>query len=807
MLRKFKLLLFLTMFIFIIGIVNTRAQQQQRPDEIYEKILSEHKNMKTATLMERVYKKRQYINKLSFDPEKLTYYNQITKIFPLSEEEKNYLRKNGFIPVRKHTTETFGTAYYYIYTKDLPLFISSDSILQALHTSYDEILKELEDSLFTEIFAEMLDEMRTELKKIAKKSMVNQQEQCSDVDIYLTVALNLLKGSAPTYQNYNINKGFDSGINSPVDKCNDKLSVNSLFGNDEKVLEILKKINKHELQSPPGKGTQLYGSERFIDYSQFIPRGHYLKNTYLKRYFRMMMWLGRMDCGFNIIPNEIGSSKNDSIRECRDAIILIKLLKDTGNIERLNEVREIITFMIGDEDSFSPKALLAVIKKEKVDIETLLREDDALRKFQKAIVKSSSAKQMISSQVLMSDLNSKKEAIMPVVLQFFGQRFAVDSFVLNKVTFDSIIFNGEKIQRFKPKGLDVMAALGNQEALKLLTPELQKYDYSSNLFSLISTINSLPEYFWNKNIYSRWLDILRTLDENTCTIKNIPESMKTYAWQMKQLQTQHASWSQLKHDTVLYVKQPYATAPLCKYPVAYVEPYPEFYAKLADYADCAMKLFSNIKYAIKNKQNSEEIKISQINYFKNFTSVMKKLQSMAEKELRAKPFSKDEESFFKHTIDYMRDGYGGVYYDGWYCDLFYNRFWVKHQKRFRSNNGGALAYKWSPEISDVFTDPWSKMTLETAVGNVDFMIIAVDNENYRNLYVGPVYSYYEFYQPLINRLNDDKWQKILINKTHVKRPKWASLFFVDNDYVSIFFVISIIIMFQLITYRKNLKDS
>ena len=619
----------------------------------------------------------------------------------------------------------------------------------------------------------MLNDMRKELVAIEKKSTLTQREVYSDVDIYLTVAANILKGGgAPIDKRYKLDENNNDPFYPPMDNWSGQLLIKSLFGNDEKVLYILNEITKHELQQPPGKGTQIYGSERFIDYSQFIPRGHYLKTTYLKRYFRMLMWFGRMDCGFNILPNKTGSPENKSLRECRDAILITKLLNDTGNMAKLDDIRKIISFMIGDEDSFSPKTLLTIIKNENLDIETLLKDDTALNKLQKAIKKSPLAKQMIRSQVVVSDPTVSKQVSSPVVLQFFGQRFAIDSFVLNKVTFDSIIFKGEKIARFKPKGLDVMAALGNQEALKLLTPELEKYYYSSNLFSLISVINSLPESFWNKTIYSRWLESLRILDKNISFIKNIPEAMKTYAWQMKQLQTQLSSWSQLRHDTQLYVKQPYAAAPGCEYPIAYVEPYPEFYLKLAEYANSAIKLFSSIKYDI---EDADYIKMSQINYFKNFASVMKKLQLMSEKELNAKPFSKEEEIFFKRTIDYKSRS-GGANYDGWYCDLFYNRFWGKHQKRFKSNNGGDLAYKWAPEISDVFTNPSGGNVLETCVGNVEFMIIAIDSQNYRNIYVGPVYSYYEFWQPVEKRLNDEQWQDILMDKTNIKRPQWSNIF-------------------------------
>jgi hypothetical protein len=70
--------------------------------------------------------------------------------------------------------------------------------------------------------------------------------------------------------------------------------------------------------------------------------------------------------------------------------------------------------------------------------------------------------------------------------------------------------------------------------------------------------------------------------------------MQTAAWADKMLQTQLASWAQLRHDTILYSKESYTGNVLCEYPAGYVEPYPEFYAAVAQYARDSYWLFSNL---------------------------------------------------------------------------------------------------------------------------------------------------------------------------------------------------------------------
>jgi hypothetical protein len=48
--------------------------------------------------------------------------------------------------------------------------------------------------------------------------------------------------------------------------------------------------------------------------------------------------------------------------------------------------------------------------------------------------------------------------------------------------------------------------------------------------------------------------------------------MKTKAFQDKNIVTQLASWSQLRHDTLLYVKQGYTAVDGCDYPSGFVDP-------------------------------------------------------------------------------------------------------------------------------------------------------------------------------------------------------------------------------------------
>ena len=158
----------------------------------------------------------------------------------------------------------------------------------------------------------------------------------------------------------------------------------------------------------------------------------------------------------------------------------------------------------------------------------------------------------------------------------FGQRFTVDSFILSHMIFDSIVFKGRKQERMMPSGLDLMAALGNDEASTLVSDEVRRWNYGANLLASRDFTRQLDPRFWRENVCNIWLDAIRTLDDDVSTVKNVPESMRTAAWQRKQLRTQLASWAELRHDNVLYGKQSYTGVPACEYPAGYVEPYRRF---------------------------------------------------------------------------------------------------------------------------------------------------------------------------------------------------------------------------------------
>ena len=85
----------------------------------------------------------------------------------MTDEELAIYKRSGFVSIDQKRRHTFASGYYYIYASDLPVLITTDSILHAFHRAYDAILRELEASVFTTTVDEVLHSCHEELQRAA----------------------------------------------------------------------------------------------------------------------------------------------------------------------------------------------------------------------------------------------------------------------------------------------------------------------------------------------------------------------------------------------------------------------------------------------------------------------------------------------------------------------------------------------------------------------------------------------------------------------------------------------------------------
>jgi len=78
--------------------------------------------------------------------------------------------------------------------------------------------------------------------------------------------------------------------------------------------------------------------------------------------------------------------------------------------------------------------------------------------------------------------------------------------------------------------------------------------------------------------------------------------------------------------------------------------------------------------------------------------------------------------------------------------------------------------------ADVYTDPNSRQVLEEAVGFPLIIYVKVSIEGKNQILRGPIFSHYEFKQPMSDWLTDEQWQKMLMEGKEPPLPKWTRSF-------------------------------
>ncbi len=547
----------------------------------YKEYLNSHQNMSYSDLLQEypasefnTYAKTNFYN--------AEYSDSINQFFQLTQDEISLLNSHSFMVSERYSYPSFIEGLYELFKKDIPVYISADMMLHSVHKSVDNILIDIEKRLLYSRLNSSLSKMITELKNYDRDKYSTDpikhkkySELIDDANLYLMVASNTL---------------MEYETVTPTDSI------------AEKYYEIIGKIESADGMSK----VQLFGdiSYRRYDWSQFKPRGHYNESHKLRKYFKTLIWLGRTEIYINAPKDHEPDStyiprRSEIMRQNRLAYFLTYLAKETGVTSDLKYVDETIATFIGRQDNITNFELEDVIEGKVASADDLL-DDNLIAELKSKALELSSSNQTYLSQILLSNELIKEEIEPAAAFMLMGQRPILDGFITSKVTFDRITYNDEKVMRMLPNSLDVLFGLGNNASLQALEKELIEYPYASNLAALRYLINSYDDDFWSKNVYTSWLNSIRGLNpKNTREERDeLPEFMKTAAWWQKSMNTQLASWAELRHDFLLYAKHPYTAMPLgCSTPDAFLEPAPEMFASI-----------KNIFLNLKNVNGIEEIR-------------------------------------------------------------------------------------------------------------------------------------------------------------------------------------------------------
>ncbi len=676
----------------------------------------------------------------------VSYLDSMKIKFGLTGDELSLVSDNLFFVTERLSYQNFGQAYNSVYNSDLPVFISTDAILHALHMSYDKILKNLEQEIMSSNLEEFLKSLYDSFRTLEQKYKDDEAltNGLKDADIYVTIAYSLIT---------------------------DQLQAPHVADTEEinKVWEAIKneQVVSMSLFTYPSR-------PRTLDFSQFTVRGHYVYTEQdmwmglksLEPYFRAMMWLGRTDFLLTPPPENPWEpwTEEEILRMNIGAFMVNELMQNSEKLNLLQFNEQVINYLIGESDNITPAEYQSVLNLNKINSAEQLTDTTTFHQLLENLNTNSEFGQEILSDIFFMDPQSDKPGVLPISYRVSGQRFILDSYVLGNLVYDRLISNGVKIMRMMPKTLDVLFPLGNNDVLPLLKNEFEKYPYAEQMANLRYLVDNKPEDYWTGSLYNVWLKSIREL--NPEDRPNQPLFMKTAAWHHEKINTQLASWSQLRHDNLLYAKQSYTGGAGCSFPYSYVEPYPEFYARLKQFAENAGNFFSQLPSG-----NTELNRIVQ--FFPRFAEINGKLEVLARKELEGTTFTDQENEWLQSMLFQSRGECGAPPFSGWYTDLFYD-IWDATENDF-------TIVDIHTQPTDEFGAPVGKV-LHTGVGKVNmgvFLVNCPGSNGEIMAFAGPVMSFYEKITEDFKRMTDKEWEQLVYDDDIPSRPEWTNIYMAD----------------------------
>lgn len=718
----------------------------------------------------------------------------------------------------------------------VPIIVTADSVMHLFHIEFNELLKNIEINKLTPILNEFLDKTIDEasiqygssedenLKELSRRNMAYLAVAAKLLDPSFSIPQNVEKDVKHEIKRIEEHKGFFKNelfSKDCPDVCNSRLYPPGFdYACNQEVKGDI------EYQGKTWRFQDLYKevclkSCYCEDYSQYVPRGHYTSSEELKQYFKSMMWLGRMTF------KAVGENWT------KQAVLLTDAVKSADVMDLWNKIYTVTGFFAGASDDLTfyeyDTAIFNLFTYE-FDKEKELKQQIA-ENMQTEIGKIRGPKILGGFEFdLAGNLKDTTQG-----LRLIGQRYALDSHILSDMVYNNVgvnpnseyykrviqcketyeklsqpedfyyscdSMNKDKIKywnevcskamemykfdvcgrldekqlwnvcRFMPTGLDVMSVLGSKKADALLAEKnISTFcDYNKKSQEMKNLVKSYDQKKWTENLYNSWLWMIQpVLKEKP---EGYPNWMRSLIWENKDLVTALSSWAQLRHDTILYVKQSYtrevqgrATSvgpqPMAAKYYGYVEPNPELFARAKFITEFLVQGLAEQGVMTKDIKKSLE----------QSRDMMDRLQKISEKELEAKILNEEDYDYIENIDNF----FNLIIKDLASALTVKEGVKLPGSQEKKSLQGKDDAFK-TTIIADVHTESNTAKALEVGTGKIDWVIVAHKAKDGRiGLAVGPMFSYYEFPWPMKDRLTDEKWREMLETDS-LDRPDWVENF-------------------------------
>jgi hypothetical protein len=674
-----------------------------------------------------------------------------------------------------------------------PVFITSDTLLNAFHVLFEDSFRELE--------LHRSAELRRHLENVLTKSREQQKGSRNDyaltelqpgwhhAQMVVGPALRLL-GTPRDF--------FDEPVRDEIDRQVEKIRVAASV----------------ELPAWLGQPTaRLLG----VDYRVCRPIGFYAETEYLQNYFRAVRWL-------QVIP----------LRADRDTELTAMGLLAYATMESREGARvffENYHALIGRPDD--PDLSTAPY-----EFHNLLNAQGAKESWSERLVE---VRRWLVRDLIMQGEWSKLRNTRQLPVGGEEKLATLQFRVLSAYRLpDALLLSEIGRSGQLPPGLAIAVLVGSEFARGHLSDKVSPEQLATGL--QVARDEWHPgdrprPHRGGENLYGRYLDMLTTLTAKA--EPDAPEFMRSRAWAAKSCQTVLAGWSQLRHTFTLQAKDAKMFKAIVDTPPGFIEPNPEFFRSLANLVEWAAGtleasdvfspsvavtvaelrgqiefieklglvkptasakdleslspeqwdvyetilgggimdvIFDNVREFWANETQAEFLTFhrkllarlhQQMEDYQqgrkaapaggidtlrarwdSLKSVTRRLEAMVHKQLRQQPWTSEEATFIRQFGEKQAFVMG-----------YYGNSWLTPRDD-------------APRWATVASDPASDKMLAVATGRARLIHVLYPWKGMDILCTGSVMSYYEYAAP--KALTDDEWRQLLDSDAKPALPEWIA---------------------------------